>query len=212
LEDMNGDGIVDIVGLKSRLRGPTDVQSQVQIFYGKRGGSYSALPDRIVMAEGIGDPILQDLDGNGVIDIVMPQMKFDLTALVRILTTRSIDIGLTIYLGDSRGEYPAKPTLMRNLSLGVKLFEGRRGAPLFRMDGDFNGDKRPDILVGTGDSEFLVFWGGPDGSPGAEVGLKLRLKKPDQLETADLDGDGASDVDDPGCVVPVAVVIPGYGE
>ena len=194
LKEMNGDGILDIVGLKSRFRGPTDIQSQVQIFYGGGEEGYPSTPNKIIVAEGIADPLFQDLDANGVVDIIMPQMKFDLTTIIRVLTTRSIDMGLVIYLGDDEGEYPTKPSLIRNLSLGVNPFARRGGIPLFRMDGDFNGDNRPDMLVEGGEDELLLFWGGADGSPSPNAGLKLKVKKPDQVEIADLDGDGASDI------------------
>ena len=194
LEDMNNDGILDIVGLKSRFRGPTNIQSQVHIFYGRSGADYPAVPDKIVVAEGIAAPILQDLDGNGVIDVIMPQMKFDLATLIRVLTTQSINMGLVIYLGDTQGDYPTQPSQISNLSLEVNPFAPRGGEPIFRMDGDFNGDQRPDMLVGAGDNELSVFWGGGDGSPSPGADLKLKVKKPDQIEISDLNRDGASDI------------------
>jgi hypothetical protein len=166
--DLNGDNRADIVFLR------TD-NSHVIALAGDGAGEYSALLDRAVT--GYQRPQALDIDGDGKLDIAIPEGK-----------------AVTWMKGDGAGTFAANATLMAISDATITAIQ--------RLAvGDFNGDGLRDIFMVASNSQttvgyyFVIQPGTGAGTWGAPSTPKpiTRYVNPLSLATGDFDGNGALD-------------------
>ncbi|MEM1178996.1 MAG: VCBS repeat-containing protein [Acidobacteriota bacterium] len=159
---------------------------------------------------------IQDLDGDGRRDLIALTLDFSMLQAVRILTTRTISIGLDFHLHCQGEDGQFRPVPDLDLSGRFKLnLDDVRLSQLSLFNGDFNGDGRADFVqLGRGKTVSIHA-----GQPGCvypkKPDLTLRLREEPRdlalVEIEDIDGDGLSDlrivhpnkIDEPGVTPPV---------
>jgi hypothetical protein len=162
--DFNGDGLPDLVFVSGRQSTPT----QVGLMFGKPDGTFQSPPSYAV-GQIPGLPVLADLNGDGVLDMVV--------------ANAGVTGNLSVLIGNGDGTFqPAVtyPTAFGAVSVVV---------------GDFNGDGKPDIAVGNGvASNILVFPGNGDGTFGRPVGSFNVIGGAIYLAAGDFNKDGKLDL------------------
>lgn len=141
----------------------------------------------------------QDVDGDGRRDLVTLTLDFSLLQAVRILTVRSISIGLDFHLWcqEADGGFRRVEGLDLSGKFRLRLDDLRLGR-LPQLGGDFDGDGRADFVqLGRG-REVTVHLGRPGCRYPTSPDVRLRLaEEPRDLglvRVRDLDGDGRSDL------------------
>ncbi len=116
-----------------------------------------------------------------------------------VLTAGLLTFSLVVGAAAAFPHFRLKSELqLRPVSLLTFIFHHEENIPVTIAAGDFNGDGRPDLVVGTlwdneYSNEISFFAGKGDGSFAARSVIRLNAR-PQQIQTADFNGDGVSDV------------------
>ena len=186
-QDLNGDDISDLVihSLEGRSLGKQ--RSLYEVHFG------TSTPNGIVFARDVSMTIrprgtagglqpwgyssqwLEDLDGDGNIDILFKDVQTGLVGMSRAMIGKSIAIDLEFYRME-KDRHPNKPTTMRKIRPDLDIFEKDRVFFPVVLLGDVSGDGRSDLLVGKNWEELHVFLGVP--------GRELLARKPQKVAVA----------------------------
>lgn len=141
----------------------------------------------------------QDLDGDGLQDLIALTLDFSLFQAVRILATKTLSIGMDfhVYCQQADGDFKAVPNLDLSGKFKIDLNNLQLGR-LSLFDGDFDGDGRADF-VQLGRGKNVTIHRGREGcSYPAEPDLVLKLKEEPRnlalVHVDDFDADGLSDL------------------
>jgi hypothetical protein len=199
--DVDGDGREDLV--LWQCGGNIDFKTDIYIFL---RGADQKLPERPTQAvHGRGFPIafglrgewspLHDLNGDGVCELVLLEIQTTVTSasgLVEALLARGMDWSLTIR-SFHHGAFASRP----EASVPVKMLLPAQvlgGWPI-SLQGDFNGDGRPDLLVRRSETQWNIYLSTTDGHWFApQPALTFTAPARGYLEIIDLNGDGLSDI------------------
>lgn len=192
--DLNADGFVDIVLSKASRASFTKNISQIQIYINK-AGRFGILPDQIITTENFGgEHIIQDLNGDGLLDLGLLTFKIGFTQAFRFLITKKAGNSIDFYLMRSDGTYPSTPDCKISFTRRVKIGDLLGTAFSQNFHGDFNGDGLNDLFVGTDTHEISIFLRSPDRLYWKKRILKIGATVSMHMEIDDLNGDGVSDI------------------
>jgi FG-GAP-like repeat len=162
--DFNGDGLPDLAFSSSRQSTPT----QVGLMFGAPSGTFLS-PASYPVGSIPGQPALADLNGDGVLDIVVANIGFG--------------GNLSVLIGNGDGTF--KPAVTYPTAFGAGSV----------VVGDFNGDGKPDIAVANGSGgNILVFPGNGDGTFGTPVASFGVIGGAFYLAAGDFNKDGKLDL------------------
>ncbi|UWZ84059.1 FG-GAP-like repeat-containing protein [Occallatibacter riparius] len=183
--DLNNDGFPDLVFAGSQFSG------NLKVLIGKGDGTFSApveyFPGR---ARHVGEPALADLNGDGILDIVVPDDS------PQAGVTNAV---VSVLIGRGDGTFNAE------VAYPVSGDDGLGDTGLLEV-GDFNGDGIPDIAMNNFPSlslhsDTIVLMGNGDGTFGAQSKYLETLLGPAGSEgtllgpiAADFNGDGLPDL------------------
>ena len=162
--DFNGDGLTDLVFASNQQSTPT----QVGVMFGTASGTFQA-PASYATGSLPGRAALADLNGDGVLDMVVAAASFN--------------GNLSVFIGNGDGTF--QPAVTYPIAFGAGSV----------AVGDFNGDGKPDIAVGNGtSSNILVFPGNGDGTFGKPVGSFNAIGGAMFIAAGDFNKDGKLDL------------------
>lgn len=141
----------------------------------------------------------QDLDGDGRLDLVSLTLEFSMMQAVRILTVKSLNLGLDFHLWCQRADGSFHPVSGLDLSGRFRLqLNNLRLGHLSQFAGDFDGDGRADFVQMGRGKKVTIHLGREGCSYPPEPDLTLVLdEEPRDLglvQVRDLNGDGRSDL------------------
>ena len=193
--DFDGDGIADLVVAKIVGKGITSAQTTNYLFLGKRGGGYGEGPDQTLKSDGFGGSDIEpmDLTGDKRPDLIVPTVTMGVWSIIRMLTTKMVAVKFQVYPFNAAHRFVETPTV-RELKFKFSL-AGDSDIPAVEMHGDYNGDKRPDLAFGVGDSELGIY-PGIDGESivTKDPVEKVKVDTRGRLIAVDLDHKGKDDI------------------
>jgi hypothetical protein len=199
--DINGDGQEDMIFWQ--ISQELDPKTDLFLFLRGADRLLPKRPTQVLHCRGfpilIGPPQkvspLCDLDGDGVCELVMMALKnavISKNTVVEMIFSKGVDWTLTVNAW-KRNAFSRDQKGVLNLT---STLPGEMGAqPLFLMDGDFNRDGRPDLLVRRSASQWNIYlsaigkeWFAP------EPAAALELPNDTYFEIRDMNRDGQSDL------------------
>jgi hypothetical protein len=197
VSDIDGDGVADLVVRKDVSHGLASALATTFVFFGKKGGGYAEKPDQVIKSEGASGTEVEmiDLTGDGHPDLVVPSVNIGVWQIIRVLTTKTVAVNFQVFpFVPANRKFADKPTAQRELKFNVSL-SGQTEWQALDETGDYNGDKRPDLVFGTGEHELSIFPGivGP-GLFAADAVETLDVRSFGQVLPVDLNEQGKSDL------------------
>lgn len=198
--DLDGDGVPDLVTTATHSRGVFDKSSDFAIHLGRNSKgwvSYIQQPDNTLISEGMQfDMLVEDLDGDGRKDLVVPSVQLGLGRVIKALFSGTMTMDLGFYRSDEQGHYPEKPNFSASSKLRIDLKKGQTDVPAI-MAADFDGDEIKDLLVQQSREELKITLG--DGSEELFGGPSHRVKtllprNGERIQPLDVDGNGLNDL------------------
>lgn len=207
-QDLNADGVADLVTLSLYGRSPLRLGGRYHVHFGRPtpgGTSFPAEPDTSATAPGksaggtawgYATQMFLDFNNDGATDMGLAAVNTSLGGMARAIAANSISMRLALY-GLRDGQYPARPDWTRTVRTRFAPLDKR--GPMFPtvLVGDVNGDGRSDLLTGERWDELNVFLGTPGKDPMARQPIKVAVDLPGNelnARLADLDKDGKEDL------------------
>jgi hypothetical protein len=179
LVDLNHDRYADLVATKTvgEIGVFETLRTQILICMGSKSGWNEASPDRILNEKGVAtDPEFLDLDGDGLLDLVVSSIRMDHFTNLKRAITKSITITYSVYLQKKDG-FPEEPDYTSDVDVDIDALETRNGADHASFAPDLNGDGFHDMLVRSARDKLRVLWGGVE--KGWFSGKKIAWKDDD---------------------------------
>lgn len=200
ITDLDGDGVPDLVTTATHSRGVFDKSSDFAIHLGRNSNgwvSYLQEPDNTLVSEGMQfDLLVEDLDGDGRKDLVVPSVRLGLGRVIKALFSGTMTMDLGFYRSDEQGHYPEKPNFSASSKLRIDLKKGQTDVPAI-LAADFDGDEIKDLLVQQSREELKITLG--DGSAELFGGATHRVttllpRNGERIQPLDVDGNGLNDL------------------
>lgn len=212
LMDVDGDGKKDRLGEENAMDDPLNIVTRVRVFLADAAGRIPPSPTQVIVGQNtlIHTHLpVHDFNGDGALDFAM--FKTDITPTMIAKWVRmslgKIEGNLNFYLFDrQRRGYSRRPTFTKSIRMRFKidLMEAMMGlvwerylGTMMRFEGDFNADRRLDLLVRQETNAIALYFNTGDRR-------RIYASEPDVLledtpafyglALSDLNGDGADDL------------------
>ena len=206
-QDLNGDGVADLVTLSLAGRRVFAARGRFDIHFGRPtpgGTAFAAAPGASIatpgpaagMAAGYATQRYLDMDGDGATDIGLASVDTGLGGMVRALAGKSVTMDLALYR-QRDGAYADEPDVARRVRTRFAPFDKRGVLFPTVLIGDVTGDGRADLLAAERWGRLSVYLGIPAPELLATEPIHVPVEMPADERNAmlvDLDGDGRRDV------------------
>jgi hypothetical protein len=193
IDDLDGDGGADLV--LSKMAGRLTDRRITTSVHLNRTASLSSRPDVRIEHEGFAATLLtQDLNRDGKRDLVVPLVRLGVKNIIRNLLSNRAEVSLLAHLYRESGVYNNAPDWTRNFTYQIDISDGIALQGVWpRVDGDFDGDGKADLLV-AGDDEIVVYLAVP-GAPFAPApAARVAINTSPHLILADLTANRHTDI------------------
>lgn len=198
VQDMNGNGIADLVIEREMLADALDRNNQYRIHYGRQtehGLEFSAEPDTTVMTDNVPiDVVIGDFNGNGRQDFYIPNTNIGVGTIIRVLLRGNANLDVDFFLMDAAGNYPSRADFRQQARVDVSITNVRFDLPLFQL-ADLSGLNQKHLLVG--ESGRLRVYAPDERRLFARRGDRLELELPRDSSgvlITDVTGNGKDDI------------------
>lgn len=200
LADLDGDDIIDLLTEVTHSSGVFDKHSEFEVHLGGSQGGWIRFrdpPDSVLRSQGIRlDLHVQDLNGDGRQDIIVPSMRVGLGRIIRALFSGTINMRLDFFAMSEEGRYPSESGFHTTAKVRFDLTSGQVDVPAIRTE-DFDGDGLKDLLVQTAPGTLQLTPG--DGTLGLFSGKLGEIntvlpRNGGLVEAMDVDKDGRADL------------------
>lgn len=166
LQDVNGDGLVDMVVRFTNSSGVLDRTNDYEFYFGKKlvdGQSsqvtYFTKAETVIKADGTLTGLnIIDIDNDGKQEVMLSSFELSLTNIIGALVSGSIDQEVLIFSLDNANHYGEKPSINKTVELSFSLTKGRSGQPIVKL-ADVNGDRIDDLVLSDDDDELHIYYG-----------------------------------------------------
>jgi len=195
IEDINGDGLVDIVTKESVREGMMSRTNVLMVRYGfMENGviNYKKEADGKATFDGEGMIKFKDVDGDGLKDYYTLSVEMGIGTMMSAMSG-AIDMDLRFYKLGQNGKYIKKPAYENEVEISIG---SSNDTEALTEVSDFNGDGINDLILKTDDDEFTIYSGAKGKRLFAKRGAdyEIALPKSVRTEVKDFNNDGKADI------------------
>jgi len=196
IEDLNNDGIVDLVTKEKVRTGMISFENELVIRFGNICSgilTFKPSPNGKAVFKGEGDLFFKDINNDGLKDYYSRGVEIGFGMIMSVMSG-SVDVELNFYLMESDQSYSKKPIFSSEMEVEVNDDDDNSGFGLNSIE-DFNGDGKLDLALQTDKDEFKLYFGGGKkvfNKRGQSYDIGLPVKG--RTEVKDFNNDGKADI------------------
>jgi hypothetical protein len=188
-DDLNVDGLPDAVVVF--LSQKKNLQSEVQIYFGRKGFEYTSEPDHVYSGDAsLILPVFFDATGDGKMEMLLQDINVGIGFFINYFLTNRIRVDAELRKLTEQGRYEKEPSLKRPIYIQVS----ESGAEPARGAGDFNGDGLDDLAVGTNENRLSFFLANRETILPKDPNREYEVPAYGLMSTFDLNADGRTDI------------------
>ncbi len=199
MDDINGDGITDLVVRHSTSSGVLDRTNDYQVYLGKKteqGIVYGQQPNTVLASEGtVGDIEFVDLNQDARQEVLVSSFDISVSQIIGALLSGSVDQDVLIYVQDIQsGAF--KKSISKEVELTFSLSTGKSGAPVVKL-ADLDGDGFKELILSADENRLKIYAGVNGDKYIASRAQKFSLPLPQNgvlLSSDDLNHDGKEEL------------------
>jgi hypothetical protein len=188
MEDIDGNGLPDLV--VTQTKGTVNMSVLTHVYIASAPFTYPEKPSAVFKADGaVAAPLLIDVDGDEKLDCMFIKVPFGLKTFINFFLRKKLSVEVDVFLFNGN-TFDAKPDFSTTVSLDAP--EGRERAA--HAMADFNGDKRIDVMFGSGSDEVVIHTGEAERLISHKPWVTLPFVPFGEAGTYDLNGNNAKDL------------------
>ena len=188
MHDLNGEGWPDLV-INYTEGGNISVRVRTQVFLAQGPGIYPKTPTSQIDSKGaFAQPFFRDVNGDQQLDLIYIKIPYGLSFFANLFLRGKVSAHADVYLLHD-GVFGAKPDLDSSITLDAPDDE-----MIAYTFGDFNGDGKLDLAVGTGKDSLLIHIGSKDRFLSAKPWREIPIPPFGEARTHDLDNNKSDDI------------------
>jgi len=201
IEDINGDGIIDIVTQTDRARGIFNRSTEYGFHYGFESNghiTYNKVPTASLVLKGVTANTRHiDFANDGRLDFAGGAVNIGIGKIIGILLSGSVSIPVMFYEQGEDGQFNEDPSFRKKISVDFDMSSGQSSVPVVEMT-DIDGDGHKDLILSKENERLRIYKATPGRKKmftkkAIEIDLMLP-KNGEQVTAADLNGDGKGDL------------------
>ncbi len=189
LEDVNGDGKVDLVVHRAVYEGSW-LGATAELIVSLGTGTAFSRPTLVRTESAAVDVELEDIDSDGDMDLIVPQIDITLSNMARALVARRMQVEVLLF--EWTGSLSVQPVPLRSVSIPIENSEDLH----VELSTDLTGDGLADMVYQEGDGPLQIFAGSKDGMSDRPWATATVAVPPgeDALFLHDVTGDGVPEI------------------
>ncbi len=200
IQDFNHDGRADLLTHTLQSKGVFAKTSEQSLYLGRADAdgmlSFAATPDALIESDGmLIDAKHRDFNQDEQIDVMTSVIQLGVGRIIGALLTGSVTFDQNFYPLGATG-FSDKPAVKREVKAEFSLSSGDAFVPTVTF-GDVTGDGIEDLIMQESRSKLRVYPGSGDEQLFSTRSTSAEVPMPDdqdQIQLADLDGDGIEDL------------------
>jgi len=200
IEDLNNDGIPDILTEATLSQGVFDKQNDMRLHLGRRDGDelvYNDAEDALLASEGLQyDLITTDIDGDGKQDLLVRKVRLSFARVIKALLSGNVSLRMNFFRMTADDDYPKDPNYVTKTNVQFSMKSGHVDIPAIQI-ADFDADGLQDLTIQTDSDELSFYHGIPTRKLFDEDAIELDVRLPrngDLVTSEDIDEDGRADL------------------
>ena len=161
--DIDGDGYIDLLFQKV-FGDVTKAKLRIRIILNDKKNNFLDEFSQIIRTKDLmryGKQFCIDINNDGALDLYLFYINISPTSansMVKAFFERGIPGKIRFYLFDkSKRGYPKSPNFEQKISIGYNLFDFSYEKPNISPEGDFNGDKKKDLVIQTEKNRLSIY-------------------------------------------------------
>ena len=200
IEDLNGDGLPDILTESLLNLGVFDKENDFHLHLGRRADgmiSYHEPEDALLTSSGLQYGLVTtDLDGNGRQDLYVRKVRMSFGRVIRALLAGNVPLQLHFYRMTDNDTYAEDANYVTKTNVRFSMSSGQVDIPAIKV-ADFNGDGLQDLMMQTESDQMAFLEGVRTDELFGDDTTQIRIELPrngELVTTDDINGDGRADL------------------
>lgn len=200
IEDLNGDGLPDIVTESLLNQGVFDKENDLRLHLGRLDGGnirYAGTEDALLASTGLQYGLVAtDIDGDGRKDLLVRNVRMSFGRVIRALLSGNVSLQLRFYRMTGADTFDDEANFATRTSVRFSVSSGQVDIPAIKV-ADFDGDGLQDLVMQTDSDELSFQFGIPGDGLFADDAIERPVVLPrngDLVVTDDVNDDGRADL------------------
>lgn len=200
IQDINGDGIVDVVVRFTQSSGVLDRSNDYEFYFGylntNKQLEYAKTPSTVIKAEGTLTGLkIVDVNKDSKFEVLLSSFELSVSNIIGALLSGGIDQNVLLFGLNDNNVYEEDALINKEVELNFSLSSGQSGQPIVLLT-DVNGDELDDLLLSSGKNRLKIFLGQQGSKLFNRKASKHKLSLPKNgslFEHYDINHDGKED-------------------